>query len=138
MSWSGEHSRVPSPTDQSPTFPSWLYMTLLSYTFHIWRRTAPANTAYAAALTDPLLFGFDLDLRGGAWNLMGRDFFIPRPPQRPQRIFWSLRKVLAFLQDPDLFDSQTLPHLLKKALFLVNVASGIWASRLHTLLRHPY
>ena len=59
----------------------------LSYMFHARRRAAPTITTYAAALADPLWFGFSLDVRGRLWDLMKRSFFLQRPPPRQRTIF---------------------------------------------------
>lgn len=109
----------------------------LSYMFHARKRAAPTISTYAAALADPLLFGFDFTFRSRAWDLMRRGFFLQRPPARSPRIFWSLSKVLAFLRGPAFSFSPDPLHLLQKALFLVAMASGFRASQLHALIRHP-
>ena len=105
--------------------------------FHTRRRAAPTITTYAAALADPLWLGFRLDLRGRLWDLMKRGFFLQRPPPRQRFIFWSLSKVLAFLRGPEFMNHPDLPHLLQRALFLVAMASGLRASQIHALTRHP-
>lgn len=114
-----------------------LVLEFLSSLFHTRRRAAPTISTYAAALADPLWLGFRLDIRGREWDLMRRGFFLQRPPPRPRRIFWSLAKVLALLQAPEFTQAPDLHHLLQKALFLVAMASGLRASQLHALVRHP-
>ena len=109
----------------------------LSYMFHNRRRAALTISTYAAALADPLWLGFQLDIRGRAWELMKRGFFMQRPPPRQQRIFLSLEKVLTSLEGPEFTQGPDLLHLLRKALFLVAMASGLRASQLHALIRHP-
>ena len=109
----------------------------LSYMFHSRRRAAPTITTYAAALADPLWYGFSIDIRGRLWDLMKRGFFLQRPPPRQRTISWSLRKVLDFLQRPAFTVAPDLHHLLQRALFLVAMASGLRASQLHALTRHP-
>ena len=109
----------------------------LSYMFHTRRRAAPTISTYMAALADPLWLGFQLDIRGRTWDLMRRGFFLQRPPPRQRRIFWSLEKVLSLLREPEFPSSPDLFHLLRKALFLVAMASGLRASQLHALTRNP-
>ena len=105
--------------------------------FHTRRRAAPTVSTYAAALADPLWLGFHLDIRGRLWDLMKRGFFLQRPPPRQRFIFWSLSKVLTFLRSPEFTESPDVHHLLQRALFLVAMASGLRASQLHALTRHP-
>ena len=109
----------------------------LSYMFHSRRRAAPTISTYAAALADPLWFGFHLDIRSRAWDLLKRGFFLQRPPNRRSRIFWSLSKVLDFLQGPRFTADPEPLHLMQKALFLIAMASGLRASQLHALVRYP-
>ena len=109
----------------------------LSYMFHSRRRAAPTISTYAAALADPLWFGFSLDIRSRAWDLLKRGLFLQRPPSRPPRIFWSLSKVLDHLQEPRFSEDPSPLLLLQKALFLVAMASGLRASQLHALVRAP-
>ena len=109
----------------------------LSYMFHSRRRSAPTISTYAAALADPLWWGFHLDIRSRVWTLLKKGYFLQRPPPRPSRVFWSLDKVLSRLQDPDFISSSDPLLRLKKALFLVAMASGLRASQLHALIRHP-
>ena len=109
----------------------------LSTMFHTRRRAASTVNTYAAALADPLWLGFHLNIRGRMWDLMKRSFFLQRPLPRPRRIFWSLEKVLTFLQGPAFTQGPDLDHRLRKALFLVAMASGLRASQLHALTRHP-
>ena len=109
----------------------------LSYMFHARNRAPQTISTYAAALADPLWFGFHLDVRSRVWDLMKRSFFIHRPPPRRPTIFWSLSKVLASLEGPTYAVAPDLHHRLRKALFLVAMASGLRSSQLHALTRHP-
>ena len=105
--------------------------------FHSRRRAAPTISRYAAALADPLRFGFGIEIRNRVLDLMRRGFFIQRPSTRRPRVFWSLRKVLGYLRGPDFSLAPAPRQLLRKALFLVAMASGLRASQLHALIRHP-
>ena len=109
----------------------------LSYMFHARNRAPQTISTYAAALADPLWFGFHLDVRSRVWDLMKRSYFIHRPPPRRPTIFWSLSKVLASLEGPTYAVAPDLHHRLRKALFLVAMASGLRSSQLHALTRHP-
>ena len=107
----------------------------LSHVFHAKRRCAATVATYAAALADPLQFAFGIDVRGRVWDMMKRAFYNQRPPRRRPGVFWCLQKVLDLLQGPD-FSTAPGPHqLLRKALFLVAMASGLRASQLHALVR---
>ena len=114
-----------------------MVLDFLSYMFHSRQRAPPTISTYAAALADPLWYGFRLDIRGRTWDLMKRGCFLQRPPSRRPRIFWSLSKVLDLLRSPAFSVEPDPLHLLKKALFLVAMASGLRASQLHALVRHP-
>ena len=109
----------------------------LSYMFHARKRAPPTITTYAAALADPLWFGFHLNLRSRVWDLMKRGMFLHRPPLKRPTIFWSLSKVLKTLEGAAYTVTPDLHHLLRKALFLIALASGLRASQLHALVRHP-
>ena len=109
----------------------------LSYMFHSRKRAAPTISTYAAALADPLRFGFGIEVRSRILDLMRRGFFIQRPPTRRHQVFWSLRKVLEYLRGPEFSIAPDPRKLLHKALFLVAMASGLRASQLHALVRHP-
>ncbi|MPC94512.1 hypothetical protein E2C01_089685 [Portunus trituberculatus] len=100
------------------------------------RRAAPNVTIYAAALVDPLSLGFNITIRGRVLNLMKKGYFHQRPPVKRPRIFWSLSKVLTLLRGPP-FTNPTPQQNLRKALFLVAMASGLRASQLHALIRDP-
>ena len=78
-----------------------------------------------------------MDIRNRVWELMKRGMFLQRPPPKHPRIFWSLGKVLSFLRGPVFTMAPDPLHLLQKALFLVAMASGLRASQLHALIRHP-
>ena len=108
----------------------------LSYMFHVRRRAAPTVATYAAALADPLSLGFNITIRGRVLDLLKRGHFHQRPPVKRPRIFWSLSMVLTLLRGPS-FTNSTPRQNLRKALFLVAMASGLRASQLHALIRHP-
>ena len=109
----------------------------LSHMFHVRNRRGSTLRTYVASLDDPLRLAFNIQVRGRDLDLIFRGFFNQRPPRRPRRVFWSLQKVLDLLVSPRYLRRPSVAHLLRRALFLVAMASGLRASQLHALLRIP-
>lgn len=76
---------------------------------HVRNRAAPTIATYEAALADPLWFGFHLEIRSRVWDLMKRGMFSQRPPHKRPTVFWSLSKVLTFLEGGDYTVAPDLP-----------------------------
>ena len=106
--------------------------------FHSPVRPSPATVANAlAAIRDPLWFGFGVVVDPRSWKMLQSSFFLQRPRPVRSSSLWSLPKVLnlfesrRFLVDPSPLDC------LKRALFLIALASGHRVSQLAALVRGP-
>ncbi|KAK3887291.1 hypothetical protein Pcinc_008555 [Petrolisthes cinctipes] len=96
---------------------------------------APATVlAHHAALSDPLLLGFNIKVSERPLSLLRMGIRAGTAPHRAQAPSWSLHRVLSYLT----FEGVPLEvcHLLQKALFLLALATGYRASQLAALTRH--
>ncbi|KAK3883152.1 hypothetical protein Pcinc_012511 [Petrolisthes cinctipes] len=96
---------------------------------------APATVlAHHAALSDPLLLGFNIKVSERPLSLLRMGIRAGTAPHRAQTPSWSLHRVLSYLT----FEGVPLEvcHLLQKALFLLALATGYRASQLAALTRH--
>ena len=109
----------------------------LSFLAHDRGRSSATLSTHLAALADPLKYGWGLVLDRRSVTLLKRGLFHQNPPPRRPGPFWSLEKVLRFLQGDQFGSDAAGPRLLQKALFLVALATGFRASQLRALTRFP-
>ena len=112
---------------------------LISYLrFLFTQRHFSPNTikTYKAALREPLLLAFNLDLQDDVFLKAVRSFSLLRPARPPGKLSWSLSNVLSPLADLD-HNSCSLRDLLDKLIFLIALASGGRVSEISALRRGP-
>ncbi|KAG0721144.1 hypothetical protein GWK47_006512 [Chionoecetes opilio] len=109
----------------------------LSFLAHDRGRSSATLSTHLAALADPLKYGWGLVLDRRSVTLLKRGLFLQNPPPHRPGPFWSLEKVLRFLQGDQFGSDAAGPRLLQKALFLVALATGFRASQLRALTRFP-
>ena len=102
-----------------------------SYLFHKLKLAISTISGHIAAISDPLKFAYNIAPDSRALELMKSSFFLQRPPKRKSTPTWSVQKVLDHLSST----TTTADHRLKKALFLVALASGLRISQLKALTR---
>ena len=106
-----------------------------SYLFHKKKLAISTISGHISAIADPLKFAFDISTDSRSLDLMKSSFFLQRPPARKPSPSWSIQKVLNLLSSDQYVNEVTTDNLLKKALFLVALASGLRVSQLRALTR---
>ena len=81
--------------------------------------------------------GFGFVVVGWLLALRLRGSFLLRPPRKRRHEFWSLKQVLGLLRSPMFLASTSSLDLLRIALILVALASGLRSSQFFALVRHP-
>ena len=96
---------------------------------------APSTVTTAkSALAKIFYYGFDIRLDDPRFTSIPRSCAKLRPAERPEILPWSLNKVLKLASEID-NDTCSYQELLRKALFLVSLASGARLSELEALSR---
>ena len=85
------------------------------------------------AITQPLKVYFNIDLRVQAVQSMLRAMKLQRPNEPSSRPAWSLNKVLTYLEN---LDTTSIAQSLRKAAFLLLLATGWRISELHACVRN--
>ena len=62
---------------------------------------------------------------------------LTHPARRQSAVYWSLGRVLDYLASEEFGEQASAELLLRKALFLLALATGLRASQLHAMVRHP-
>ena len=106
-----------------------------SYLFHKRKLAISTISGHISAIADPLKFAFDIPTDSRSLDLMKSSFFLQRPPARKAPPSWSIQKVLDHLSSDQYTENASPDNLLKKALFLVALASGLRVSQLRALTR---
>ena len=88
---------------------------------------------YRAALSQPLMIYFNIDLRVQAVQSMLRARKLQRPNESSSRPAWNLSKVLTYLEN---LNTTSIVQSLRKTAFLLLLATGWGISELQTWVRN--
>ena len=91
-------------------------------------------TSYKSALTQPIRYGFNIELNSDLFNKIPKSCAKQRPAPQTKPISWSLNKVLDLASSID-NESAELSLLLGKTIFLLAMASGARVGELVGLSR---
>ena len=89
---------------------------------------------YKAALREPILQGFGIDLRDELFHKVSKTLALRNPSSPPRPLMWSLEKVLDLLSGLDV-NGCSPKELLDKTIFLVALTSGGRVSEISALYR---
>ena len=108
-------------------------MKFFSYLFYSKGLKPSTISHYRSALSQPLKVYFNIDLRVQAVQSMLRAMKLQRPNEPSSRPAWSLNKVLTYLEN---LDTTSIAQSLRKAAFLLLLATGWRISELHACVRN--
>ena len=91
-----------------------------------------------AALTEPLKLCSNIDLSSEEFKDLDKAFFLLKPAETRHMPNWSLSKVLKLLSSQDYKNESCSDYnLLKKAIFLLSLATGNRVSEINAIQREP-